>query len=457
MHTHSLAALLTLLAATTVTTATAAAQVQPGSAIVAWKPPAGGPGGLKLVDRAGVSTDITGLDAATVGTSTWDGARSVLVTDTGEVYAGLSLDNRSTRTPRPLDLRRITLSGSVATSDQVFTTVMMVGAGELWYLSDIEQFADGSLLVGATEVLFTANPMPRTAAFVVASNGSVTALPTTGFPAGSLLAVAVAGDRWVGAFEQSFFVVNVELVSFPLTATGQVPFRVTQLVNVSSFGGLDTDVDGTLIVCAASSLGSGCVARVAHAPNATPVLVPGSPAGATAADAVPAAGLVAVFALPRNPLSPLVLVDTLAGGATTWSAGVVSDPVDIAVRRNPTSYGAASPVGTPVPYLGSFGGLPRAGNAQFGFRVGGTPGSVGALLAGFGRGSLPTPFGQLLLDATLPIVVLAPLSLPNSGETRVPVPLPGSTRGRLDLQAVLLTNVAPPIGETTAGLELTIQ
>lgn len=453
MHARRLAVALSLIAFA----AAARAQVPPGFAVVAWKPPTGAAGGLKLVDRAGASTDITGLDPATVGTSTYDGARSVLVTDTGIVFAGLGVDNSSSRTPRPLDLRRITVSGSAATSDQQFTTLMSVPAGEIWFVSDLEQRADGGLLVGATEVLFTANPMPQTAAFLVAPNGTVTPLPTAGFPAGSLLAVADAGDRWVGAFEQAFFVVNVELVSFPLTAGGQPPFQVTQFVNVSSFGGVDADVDGTLIACVASRLGSGSVTRVPHAPGATPVVVPGSPAGVEAADAVPAAGLVAVFALPRNPLAPLVLVDTLTGTSVTWSPGVVMDAVDLALRRNPTSYGPASPARATVPYLGSFGGLPVAGNARFGFRIGGTPGSVGALLAGFGRGSAPTPFGLLLLDATRPIVTLAALSIPNSGEARLPVPLPGGLRGTVDLQAALFPSVNPPVGETTAGLEVTIQ
>jgi len=434
----------------------AAAQVVPGFAVVAWKPP-GGAGGLKLVDRAGASTDITGLDPATVGTNEIDGARSVAVTATGVLFAGLGLDNRGSRTARPLDLRRITVSGSTATSDQVFATVMMVPANEVWHLSDVKERGDGSLLVGATETVFTANPMPQTAAFLVDPSGAVTALSTAGFPAGSLRAVAPAGDRWVGAFEQSFFVVNVELVSFPISAGGPAPFQVYQFVNVGSFGGVDADADSTLIVTASSHLwSSGCVVRVPHVPNAQPTPLP-SPVGVEASDAVPAAGLVALFALPRNPLSPLVLYDTLAATSTQWSPGVVMDPIDVAVRRNPTSYGLPSPAGSTVPYLGSFGGLPRAGNAQFGCRVGGTPSSIGALLAGFGRGQAPTPWGQLLLDSTRPIVALAPLSIPAGGVANLPLPLPAGLRGTVDLQAALFPSVSPPVGETTPGLEVTIQ
>ncbi len=437
--------------------ATAAAQVAPGTAIVAWKPPGGAAGGLKLVDRAGASTDISGLDPATIGTSEFDGARSVLITDTGVLYVGLGLDNRGSRTARPLDLRRITLSGNAATSDQTFATVMVVPANELWHLSDVKERPDGSLLVGATETVFVANPMPQTAAFLVDSMRAVTALSTAGFPAGSLRAVAAAGDRWVGAFEQSFFIVNLEVVSFPVLPTGPAPFQVHQFVQVSSFGGLDVDADGTLIVCAASRLGSGCVARLPHAPSATPTLVAGSPAGVEASDAIAAAGLVAVFALPRNPLSPLFLVDTLAGTSTPWSAGVVLNPIDIAVRRNPTNYGPASPSGPSLPFLGTFGGLPRAGNAQFGLRIGGTPGSTGVLLAAMGRARVPVPFGLLLLDPARALAVLTPVSIPASGALNLPVPLPASIRGTVDLQTVLLPSFSPLIGEMSPGLEITMQ
>ncbi|HLU38246.1 MAG TPA: hypothetical protein VK081_02605 [Planctomycetota bacterium] len=432
----------------------AAAQVPPGYAVVAWKPQSG-IGGLKLVDRTGAGTDIQGLDPETLGTTEFDGARSVLVGDGGMLYAGLGLDNRTVRTPRPLVIRQIALNGSTAVSDQPFATVMMVPAGELWHVSDLKERPDGTLLVGATETVFTANPMPQTAAFLVDPRGNVTALPTNAFPAGSLAAVATHGDRWVGAFVQSFFVVNVELVSFPLFPGGQAPFQVTQFVNVSGFGGIEFDADGSLIACVGTRNGS--IARVPHAPNATPVWVHGAPADVIAADAIPASGLAAVFALPRNPQSPLLLVDTLAGTSTTWSPGVATEPVDIAVRRNPTLYGTGTSVSSPGPFLGSFGGLPTAGNSQFGFRVGGAPGSLGALLAGFGRGNVPTPFGVLLLDPTRPIVVLANFSVPNGGVANLPLPLPAGIRGTVDLQAVLLPSVNPPGSETTSGLELTIQ
>jgi hypothetical protein len=434
--------------------ASAAAQVVPGHAVVAWKPPSGGAGGMKLVDRAGSSTDITGLDPATLGTSAFDGARAVLVDNVGQVFAGLGVDNRGTRTPRPLDVRKIALSGSSAASDVLHATVMSVPANTVWHVSDLKERADGSLLVAATETVFTANPMPATAAFLVAPSGAVTALSTAGFPAGSLLGIADAGDRFVGAFEQSFFVVNLELMSFPYAASGLAPFRVHQFVNVSAFGGVDVDADGTLIVCAAAQGSS--IARVPHAAGATPVPVPGSPAGVEASDAIPAAGLVAAFALPRSPLAPLLLVDTLAGTTTTWSAGVVLDPVDIGVRRNPTNYGPPSRAGVRTPFLGSFGGLPRGGNAQFGFRIGGTPGAAGVLFAGFGRGAVPLPFGLVLLDVTRPIVALASLALPNTGVQNLPVPLPLGLRGTIDMQAVLLP-MNPPAVEMTPGLELTGQ
>lgn len=433
------------------------AQVAPGFAVVAWKPPGGGAGGLKLVDRTGASTDIQGLDPLTIGSSVFDGARSVLVDDGGVIYVGLGLDNRRSATPRPLDLRRIVVNGSVAVSDQPFSTVLAVPAGEVWHLADLAAMPDGGILVGATETVFTANPMPQTAAFVVDPAGVPATLPSASFPAGSLRAVAVAGDRWVGAFEQSFFVVNVELVSFPLGANGTPPFRVLQLVNVASFGGLGVDVDGTLLVGAASSLGAGSVVRVSHAPNATPSLVAGSPSGVTQCAVIPAAGLVAVVALPRNPLAPLVLVDTLAGGATPWSAGLALEPEDLAVRANPARYGSASPAAAIEPYLGTFGGLPYAGNARFGFRVGGTPGSIGVLLLGVARAQVPTPFGLLLLDPTQALVQLAPLSLGAVGVVQIPVPLAASLRGRVDLQAVLFPSVTPAVGEMTAGLEVSFQ
>jgi hypothetical protein len=448
MHAPSIILALSLAAA-------AAAQL-PLEAVVAWKPPSGGAGGLKLVDGSGAGADITGLDPATVGTTDIDGARSVMLTTTGQLFAGLGVDNRGSRTPRPLDLRRIDLLGNMAVRDVLFATVMTVPVNEVWHVSDIEERADGSLLVAATETLFTANPMPQTAAFLVDLAGNVTPLSTAGFPAGSLRAVADAGDRFVGAFEQSFFIVNVEVTSFPIAA-GPAPFRVQQFVNVGSFGGLDADVDGTLIAAVSSRLGAGSVVRLPHAPDATPVLVAGTPAGVTAADAVPAAGLMALFALPRNPMSPLVLVDTLAGGARTWSAGVVDEPIDLAVRRNPTSYGPASPARNLVPYLGTTGGLPQSPNPAFGLRVGGTPGSQGVVFAGLARGRVPTPFGLLLLDPTGPLVVLAPVGIPAGGEARLPLPLGPGIRATVALQAVLFLSLNPLVGETTQGVELAIR
>ena len=110
------------------------AQVAPGHAVVAWKPPGlSGQGGLKLVDHTGASQDIQGLDAETLGGGL-EGARSVLVTDLGFLYAGLGLDNQAQRTPRPLHLRRIALNGANAVSDQLFATLMQVPGGE-WVLN----------------------------------------------------------------------------------------------------------------------------------------------------------------------------------------------------------------------------------------------------------------------------------------------------------------------------------
>jgi hypothetical protein len=130
----------------------------------------------------------------------------------------------------------------------------------------------------------------------------------------------------------------------------------------------------------------------------------------------------------------------------------------MSVQDNPVRYGTASASGAAIPYLGSSGGPPRAGNASFGVRIGGTPGAGGVLLLGVRRGNVATPSGPFLLDPDGPLVVVASLALPDSGSTHVRLPLaPASAGATVNLQAVLFTAASPLRVELTAGLEVTVQ
>jgi len=313
-------------------TVTLSAQIPHGHALVAWKPSnPTATGGMRLVDTLGVNQPITGLSTATLGTTRWDGAQSVVVLGNGDVVAGLGVDNRTGATPLPLDLRRIQIQGTTASSDQALVTLMQVPIGEMWKVSDIEQRSDGTLLVAATQILTTSNPMPQTAAFLVAGT-AVLSLPLTGAPFGTLAAIADAGDRFVIALLQSAVVVNVDLWSMPYSASG-TPFRICTFIQTTAVSGLRVDADGTVIV--GVKFQGGALARVAHAASATPGPVSASPTSVAAAEIQPASGLAAVFAQPGLIAGALSLVDCNAGTATQWAATVVRDPVDVSVGPDP--------------------------------------------------------------------------------------------------------------------------
>lgn len=433
-----------------------AAQIAPGHALVCWKPQNPTvPGGLRVVDRAGAVATVTGLTPQTVGTTRWDGAQSIVVRDGGVAVAGLGVDNRTGASPLPLDLRSILIVGSLAVTDTRFATVMQVPAGEQWMVTDIKERRDRSLLVGATQVLATANPMPRTEMFLVDTTGAVTVLPNAGFPLGSLLAVADAGQYYLGAFQQQFFVTNTEVWAFGYQGS-PAPFRVCQFVNTSAFGGMDMDVDGELV--AGVPFAGSTIVRVPIVANATPIPLPSTPPSVAVCDILPAAGLAALFTAPTLIAGSLNAVDTLAGGFTQWAATVVRDPVDVSVHADPIAYGEPTITGNAVPYLGSQGGFPRLGNSAFALRIGGTPNAPGVVYGSAGRASVPTPFGTLLLfpGALFPI---GNLVLSAGGTAILPLPLPGhpSVAGaRVDLQSVALSSLTPPMVELSQGLELIV-
>jgi hypothetical protein len=434
------------------------AQVPHGHAVVCWKPQnPTATGGLRVVDRTGANAAVTGLSAATTGTTRYDGAQSVLVAGDGSVYAGLGVDNRTGGGPLPLDLRLILLSGSAAVSDTVFATLMQVPAGQVWEVSDIKPSRDGNFLVAASEVLFTANPMPQTTVFAVTSSGSVSALPATGFPAGSLLNVAdVGGGMFVGAWMQQFFITNIELVLCSYTGT-PAPVQIFQFVNQSRFGGMDLDLNGELVV--GVPFGGSTVVRVAVAPSSTPTPVtPPTPASVAVCDVLPGPGLVALFTQPTLVAGSLNTVDSLVGGFTVWAQTVVRDPVDVSLRADTAVYGTASSTTGSSPYLGSSGGWPAINNAAFALRAGGTPGGGGIVLGSRGRAVIPTPFGTLWLDPTL-LLAIGSFTLNGSGQATLPLPLPADPTlvgVLLDLQSIVVTSVAPITIEMSQGLELVV-
>ena len=428
-------------------------QIPHGHALVAWKPSnPTATGGFRLVDPAGVNQPITGLAAATVGTTRWDGAQAVAVLGNGDVVAGLGVDNRSGSAAVPLELRRIHIQGTSATADLPQATLMQVPVGEIWKVSDIEERSDGALLVAATQVLTTSNPMPLTAAFLVAGS-TVLPLPLGGAPFGSLSAIADAGDRFVIALLQSAVIVNVDLWSMPYAATG-TPYRICTFIQTAAVGGLRVDVDSTIVV--GVKFQGGALARVPHAPGATPTPVSATPTSVAVSEIQPASGLAAVFAQPSLIAGALHLVDCNAGTATQWAATVVRDPVDVALRPNPAVYGpAVAPNGT---WLGTKGGWPALGNAAHTLRLGGKPGALGAVFASGKRGQFSLPFGTLLLDPAL-LVLVGSAAIPASGQTTLALPIPNNA-GLLGL-ALPMQLAAVEAAQNTLrlsrGLELVVQ
>lgn len=436
-----------------------AAQIPSGHAAVAWKPSnPTATGGIKLVDRAGVARDLTGLSAATLGTTRFDGAQSVAVSSIGELFVGLGVDNRTGTTPLPLEVRRILVSGTTAILDQPLATVHTVPAGELWKVSDLQVRGDGSLLVAATEILANANPMPKTLACLVLPGGTVVNLAAVSqFPAGSLVAVADLGTRFAAAFLQSFFVVNLEVMSFTYDSV-PAGFRVHQFVSVPRIAALGADANGELLLAGQlpTPAGQSSLVRLPHAPGATPVAVTGGPTAVAAADFVAPAAVAAVFTPPTLIAGSLQLVDMLAGQGSMWAQTVVRDPVDIALRQSPAHYGLASGNGPGLAWLGTDGGLPAVGNGLFGLRVGGTTGSQGVILASIGRGSVPTPFGTILLDLSV-MAQVAGYTVPNTGALRLGLPLPNnpSLIGQaVTFQALAIASASPLLAECSRGLEL---
>ena len=429
------------------------AQVAPGSAVVASKIAGTGPTVLQLVDPAGAVSTITGLDPATAGSSKFDGARALLVDDGGLLFAGLAVDNSAGTLPLPLNVRLLVLSGPVA-GDVPFATLMQVPPGEIWTVADMKQRADGSLLVVATQVLLQPNPQPNKAVFVVVGGGaSVQVVPITGMAIGTPLAIADAGDRFVIAIEQSFFARNCVLQS--LAFSGAVaPFQVALLVGFGSFGGLDLDTDGRLVFGGRFSGSTATLHRVAHAPGATVVDVPGGPAGFGAASVNPASGVLSTVTFTGD----LARSDTVLGGTQPWTTGLAMEVIALSVGAGPQRYALPIPPNQ-IPVLGSQGGVPSLPNAAFALRIREPAGQPGAafFFGGVARASVNTPFGLLVVDPASGITVLGFAPVPAGAPGVFPLPLPGNPGLRglaFDLQSLLVPTVGP--AAMSNGLELVL-
>lgn len=431
----------------------AAAQVQPGHAVVAWKQGGTAPGGLVLVDPAGASTSMPGLDPATVGTGQYDGATAVLVTDDGTVFAGLGVDNRTGTTPVNLDLRQITWNGSTAV-DLAFVTLQPVPPGQIWRVSDLKERADGSLLVAATQVVFGPNPVGTPAVFVVGRTGpTVTSVPTTGMAGGILRAIADFGDRFAVAVEQSFFSRNFVLQSLAFDGLS-APFTIRTLVGVGSFGGFDRDLGAELVFGASFGAGGSTVHRIAHAPGATSTPVPGSPPSIRCGGVGPASGVLSSF----DSAGALSRTDSVLGGTQPWAASVVGDPIAIAVRDNPSGYGLVPPQ-VALPMLGSQGNVPDLGNARFALRLGEPSGQAATafVFGGFGRAVVATQYGTLLVQpATVLVFGVAAIPVGQHGQFAMPLPATPGLRGvRFQVQDLV---VLPSLGAALSnGLDVTLQ
>src|SRR5690606_31973449 len=131
--------------------ALAAAQIEPGAAVLASKTPAG-LSALTVVSPAGTTQNVTNLDPRTVGTGLDDGLQSIVVDESGVVIAGITTDNRRGTTPQPLELRLIVIQNGVAIVDQTFATLMQVPAGAAWTVTDVQRRHGDGFIVAASEV-----------------------------------------------------------------------------------------------------------------------------------------------------------------------------------------------------------------------------------------------------------------------------------------------------------------
>jgi hypothetical protein len=200
------------------------------------------------------------------------------------------------------------------------------------------------------------------------------------------------------------------------------------------------------------------VHRAAHLPNATPVAVPGGPPTIGLADVNPGSGVLSSFTFPGSTGGSLSRTDTVLGGTLPWAASVVSDPVAISVRDNAAAFGRAQP-GTPQAALGSQGSVPALGNLGFALRAGDALGqqALGILGAGFGRGSVPTQFGTLLIDpATLQTLGVVVIPAGQFGVFPLPIPASPILAGlRVVVQDLVVTG--PLSAVLSNGLEIVLQ
>jgi hypothetical protein len=431
-----------------------AAQIDAGSAVVGSKPGVAAPTTLQLATRSGAVSTITGLASATTGTSQYDGARALLATDDGLLFAGLGVDNSAGATPAPLTIRLLLLAGNVAVSDSPLATLMQVPAGQIWTVVDMKERFDGSLLVLCSQVALGPNPMPNSAVFTVDRAGVVQQVPSTGMPIGSPIGIADLGDRYVVAVEQSFFVRNLLLQS--LSFTGSTTFRIAQFTGFGSFAGMGPDVSGELVFAGSIGGSTATMHRIAPVQSATAVDVPNGPTGPVRAHVEPGGGILS--AIVNNGRSiDLVRADDVLAGTLQWATGLASDPLALAVRANPRAYGLLLPV---TSALGSQGNVPALGNALFALRAQDATGSASTafLFGGVARANIPTPFGPVLVDPAFGISVFGFTSVPANGVGTFPLAIPnapGVLGFLFDVQAFVVFGNGAAV--MTNGLEFTVQ
>ena len=427
------------------------AQILPGHALVCWR--ATGGGGVRMVTPAGGVQDLQGLAPATLGTSKLDGAQCVFIRNDGLVFVGLGIDNSLGSTAVPLEMRRILATGGAVLFDLPHAALWTVPAGESWRATDIKERSDGSLLVALTQ---TNVATPKVAAVLVDKNSIVTPIPLPILPAGALVGVADAGDRFVGVFERTSPTLDYEVMSIPYVQSALAPYRVFLFANTPRFGGIDVDADEKTLILAVGYQACGVV-RLAHQANSTPVTVPNTPSGIGPACIVPGSAEVMALDPPSVIASGIYRCDYAKGATTTWTATVVANPVHVGVRRDPELYGKGSSQSGVLAWLAGQGGQPRVGNQAFVLRVGGKSGGLCGIFASTQRGNFPLPFGTVLIGPA-PILGLATVSLGNAGRATVALPIPndpGLVGGLLVMQSAVIDPVTTTI-DLSRGLDLVV-
>lgn len=443
-------------------------------------PTSSGPAGLWLHHPAGAvpSIPVTGLSADLMGTGLSSGtapptagsASVALAEATGTiVYVGEVV----TGTANPLELHRITLSGSAAVSDDVVGTIPVYLGTSPTGVRSISSLAPtglGPSPASEPYILMTLPGQPPGApqlAIYHTLTGLNLVPPLYGLPPGTPTAVAYVSSypgttiAMVDSGVTTIVQVNLTFGSYsyqvgPVTTLATIP---------ASVAAMDFDTTTGLIYCA-------CDAGPAplYTVNATTGAVTAIPAGG------PCRGVAwerdtNMIAAVGSVFGPGSLQRSTFAGATTFvaapPAGGWSTPsaLDLRpIRRLLDAGSGAIGVQWNTPWsapAAGVGNLPFSGNAGWGLSV--SPSIFAPITALIGisvaESPFPLPFGipaQMIRIDLAPGSFLGVLSATGFGVAALPFPIPpGFVGTRLYFQALCsVTTVADPV--LTDALEVTI-